>query len=158
MRTFIQTILVGLLVGTTIFLVACNGEDSPATAPVETKQPTNKPLVDETSGQTQGSGESSTSTVKIGGITFHVKVAGTLKPNAALDVSIAQAGGARPAAIRVWVGVESGVGSIKTKTHSHGSTYHAHATAPATIPANCAVWIEVQAANGNRSAGSVVLH
>ena len=151
-----------LIVGTFTSLVACSGEDSNTTAPRETKQPTKKPLVDTSSEQSnESTNETSSSVTTLGGIPFRVRVIGTIPifaPNAALDVSIAQAGGTRPVAIRVWVGDESGVGSIKTKTHSHGSTYHAHATAPATIPANCAVWIEVQAANGNRSAGSVVLH
>jgi len=144
-----------LIVGTFTSLVACSGEDSNTTAPRETKQPTKKPLVDTSSEQSNESTNETSSSVTIGGIPFRVRVIGTIAPNAALDVSIAQAGGTRPVAIRVWVGDESGVGSIKTKTHSHGSTYHAHATAPATIPADCAIWIEVQTPSGAKESGKI---
>jgi len=46
---------------------------------------------------------------------------------------------------------------MKTRTHSHGSSSHAHAKAPATLPADSALWIEVQNADGISGSGSLSL-
>ena len=96
-------------------------------------------------------------TVTLAGVTLNITIQGSLAPNAVLDVSLVQTAGRPATAFRVWIGDESGVGSIKTKTHSHGNSSHVHARAPATLPANCAVWIEVQNAEGERESGSVGL-
>ena len=98
-----------------------------------------------------------TKTLAIAGNTFRVLVKGSLTPNAVLDVSIVQSTGTPAAAIRVWIGDESGVGSLKIKVHSHGTSSHAHAKAPAKLPENSALWIEVQNVDGTSGSGSIQL-
>ncbi|HIO53252.1 MAG TPA: hypothetical protein EYN32_06385 [Phycisphaerales bacterium] len=94
-------------------------------------------------------------TITLAGITLEVTVQGTIAPNAMLDVSILQTAGGHASAIRLWVGDESGVGSIKTKTHSHGAASHAHVQAPAKLPVGSAVWVEVQTPSGEKESGKI---
>jgi hypothetical protein len=94
-------------------------------------------------------------TITLAGITLEVTVQGTIAPNAMLDVSILQTAGGHASAIRLWVGDESGVGSVKTKTHSHGAASHAHVQAPAKLPAGSAVWVEVQTPSGEKESGKI---
>lgn len=96
-------------------------------------------------------------TLSLAGITLEVTIGGTLSPSAELDVALVQTSGSPAIAIRLWVGDESGLGSVKIKVHSHGASYHAVPQAPSTLPENCALWIEVQSATGEREAGSISL-
>ena len=97
-------------------------------------------------------------TLSLAGITLEVTIGGTLASSTELDVALVQTSGSHAIAIRLWVGDESGVGSVKTKVHSHGSSYHAVSQIPATLPENCALWIEVESASGQREAGSISLY
>ena len=88
---------------------------------------------------------------------FTVKVARlgdiTAGEEGVLDVEVS---GGTPAAVRAWVGVESGKGSMKTKLDGdHG--YHGHIEVPATLPEGSAVWIEVEDADGKKVSGSFKL-
>ena len=56
-------------------------------------------------------------TISLAGNTYRVTVKGSIAPNAIVDVSIVQTSGTPAAAIRVWVGDESGVGSMKIRVH-----------------------------------------
>ena len=97
-------------------------------------------------------------TISIAGNTYRVTVKGLIAPNAVTDVSIVQTSRTPAAAtIRVWVGDESGVGSMKIKVHSHGARSHARPQAPSTLPENSAIWIEVQLADGTFDSGSIVI-
>jgi len=70
-----------------------------------------------------------------------------------LDVEVS---GGTPAAVRAWVGVESGKGSMKAKLDGdHG--YHGHIEVPETLPEGSAVWIEVEDADGKKERGSFKL-
>ena len=99
-----------------------------------------------------------TVTLSLAGNTFEVAVKGTLSPGAKIDVELAQTSGSPTMAIRLWVGNESGVGSAKTKSHSHGANHHAVPQAPNPLPENSALWIEVESAMGERESGSIALN
>jgi len=133
-------------------LIGC-GSETPQTPPTpEVKAPA--PTV-ENSDETVSTGTSEQSkTITVAGNTFRVLVKGSIAPNAVLDISIVQTSGTPVAAIRVWIGDASGVGSVKTKAHSHGASSHVHAKAPATLSADAALWIEVQNADGTSGSGS----
>ena len=99
-----------------------------------------------------------TVTMSLAGITLEVAIKGTLSPGAEIDVGLVQTSGSPAIAIRLWVGNETGVGSAKTKSHSHGASHHAVPQAPNPLPANSALWIEVESAMGERESGSIALN
>jgi len=102
-------------------------------------------------------GGKTTHKITLANVALEVRYRGDGTPGSELDVSLRTVGGNRPATIRVWVGIESGKGSRKTKVHSHGSTFHAHANVPSELPKGSALWIEVQTTNGERESGSIEL-
>lgn len=99
-----------------------------------------------------------TVTMSLAGITLKVAIKGTLSPGAEIDVELLQTSGSPAIAIRLWVGIETGVGSAKTKSHSHGASHHAVPQAPNPLPANSALWIEIESAMGERESGSIALN
>ena len=99
-----------------------------------------------------------TASLSLAGITLRVTMKGTLQPGAEIDVQLVQTSGSPAIGIRLWVGNESGVGSVKTKSHSHGASHHAIPQAPNPLPANSALWIEVESAMGERESGSIALN
>ena len=99
-----------------------------------------------------------TVTMSLAGITLKVAIKGTLSPGAEIDVELVQTSGSPAIAIRLWVGNETGVGSAKTKSHSHGASHHAVPQAPNPLPANSALWIEIESAMGERESGSIALN
>jgi len=137
-------------------LIGCGDEPQKTPPTPEVKPPA--PVVE----NKDESGSTGTSehveTITVAGNTFRVTVKGSIAPSAVLDVSIVQTSGTPAAAIRVWIGDASGVGSVKTKSHSHGASSHVHAQAPAKLPANSELWIEVQNADGTSGSGSVELN
>ena len=137
-------------------LIGCGDEPQKPPPTPEVKPPA--PVVE----NKDESGSTGTSehveTITLAGNTFRVTVKGSIAPSAVLDVSIVQTSGTPAAAIRVWIGDASGVGSVKTKSHSHGASSHVHAQAPAKLPANSELWIEVQNADGTSGSGSVELN
>ena len=56
--------------------------------------------------------------------------AGHVEAGADADVKVEHSGGEVPAGIRVWVGLESRVGSLKAKAHTHGGEFHALVEVP----------------------------
>ena len=55
-----------------------------------------------------------------------------------------------PQAVRAWIGIESGVGSMKSRLAKEGEhTVHGHVEVPATLPDGSKLWIEVET-DGNR--------
>ena len=148
-----------LILGTILLLTSCGGKEESATskpAPPQATETKAIPVAVDNSHENVSTGTSEVSkTLTIAGNTFNVLVKGSITPNAVLDVSIVQSSGAPAAAIRVWVGDESGVGSLKVRVHSHGASSHAHAKAPAKLPQNSALWIEVQNTDGTSGSGSI---
>ena len=99
-----------------------------------------------------------TASMSLAGITLRVTMKGTLQPGAEIDVELVQNSGSPAIAIRLWVGNESGVGSAKTKSHSHGASHHAVPQAPNPLPVNSALWIEVESAMCERESCSIALN
>lgn len=61
-----------------------------------------------------------------------------------------------PQALRIWIGDESGRGSIKAKADPiNGSpgTWHAHVTVPDPIASGAQYWVELETADGRLSQG-----
>ena len=141
-----------------LLLLGCGNENESKVSPPQPSPPLVTPEVEiSNQGDSQSPSAQATNSVTLAGITLEVTVGGALWPNAEFDIQLIQTGGSRVTAIRLWVGDESGVGSVKTRVHSHGASYHATAQAPSTLPENCALWIEVQNASGERETSSVAL-
>ena len=147
----------------TIALLGCEGNQENVAKSVEETPKTNdesahaESHVGESHTAGHEEGEKTTYELTLANIALEVRYRGDGTPGSALDVSLITVNGERPATIRVWVGVESGKGSRKTKVHSHGATYHAVAAVPSDIPEGSALWIEVQTLNGEKESGSIDL-
>ena len=142
------------LITLTLSLGGCGSETPQATTKPEVKPPA--PVVKDSHNTNSSGTQYFEHTLTLAGVTLDIRVQGSIAPNAVLDISIVQTGGDPPTAIRVYVGDASGVGSVKTKAHSHGTSYHVTAQAPATLPENSSLWIEVQNADG--STGYSAIH
>ena len=95
--------------------------------------------------------------VTIDGAQFDVSISGEIEPNAEAHIDLVQTGGPTPVAVRLWIGIESGAGSLKSKADGHDNHFHGHAEVPAQIPAGAALWIEVESASGSRVSRSLPL-
>lgn len=92
----------------------------------------------------------------IGAHTFTVTQFGDVTPGkeGAIELGF-PAGKPLPAIVRVWVGVESGEGSLKQKCGKEGDHgLHGHVDVPKTLPAGSKIWIEVDE-NGKTQSASV---
>ena len=64
----------------------------------------------------------------------------------AFDVTIT---GGKPKAVRFWVGVENGEGSVKAKAEEEtADTWHTHVEVPDPLPADAKLWVEVEPPSG----------
>lgn len=94
-------------------------------------------------------------TLTVGAHTFTVAQEGAIEAGKEAAVELAvEKGKPLPSTVRVWIGVESGEGSMKQKCDKEGDHLHGHALAPKTIPAGAKIWIEVDE-NGASQRGSV---
>jgi hypothetical protein len=94
-------------------------------------------------------------TMKIGGFDVQVTRLGELKAGEEAVFIIKPTGGTgEPKAVRAWVGVETGQGSIKTKAEEEKEgEWHAHHAVSKPMPAKSKLWIEVEAGS-TKSKGS----
>ncbi|PKO20032.1 hypothetical protein CVU37_00745 [candidate division BRC1 bacterium HGW-BRC1-1] len=60
------------------------------------------------------------------------------------------AGQTDPKAVRVWVGAENGVGSVKAKAAKAGDAYDAHVEVPKALTPESSLWVEVEPATGKK--------
>lgn len=95
--------------------------------------------------------------IEIAGSVLHVSIGGEPGPNVTLHIDIEVESGPTPAAIRAWVGDESATGSVKARAMGSDGDYHADATCPAEMSEDAALWIEVESADGTRTAGLMSL-
>ncbi|MFK7788472.1 MAG: hypothetical protein AB8C95_03120 [Phycisphaeraceae bacterium] len=95
--------------------------------------------------------------IKIADSVFDVTLGGEPSPNAAIHIDLEIKSGPTPAAIRVWVGDLSATGSVKGKAIGANGDYHADVTCPAELAQDAAIWIEVESADGTRTAGSLAI-
>jgi hypothetical protein len=101
-----------------------------------------------------GDGES-LGTLTIDDTTVGVVMMGEAKPGSAVDIEVIHTDGPVPAAVRMWIGVESGLGSLKIKAHTHGDHYHGVVEVPAELADSAALWIEIESPEGTRVATSI---
>ena len=92
----------------------------------------------------------------IGGTALDVELRGSLDAGASTSVDVQVTSGPQPDAVRAWIGIESGVGSIKRKLEDEDGTLHVHLDVPDANAEN-ALWIEVQDAGGARNKQSLPL-
>lgn len=96
--------------------------------------------------------------IVINGTTLGVSVGGEVKPGATLHVDIRLAAGPAPSAIRLWIGDEAGTGALKSKADGHENHYHAGVEVPEPVDSGASLWIEVESADGERTARSLPLN
>lgn len=79
---------------------------------------------------------------------------GDLVPGKEADFDVRFAAGSkRPDVLRAWVGIESGIGSMKKRFANEGETVmHGHVEVPATLPEGAKVWFEVETKDGAKKA------
>ncbi len=85
-----------------------------------------------------------------GGMTITAAREGEVAAGAEATFDIGVTGGAKPAAVRVWVGTQDGKGSIKSKAEAEGDGWHAHAEVPTPLPVGSKLWVEVETAKGEK--------
>ena len=81
---------------------------------------------------------------------------GDMMPGSELVVDITIDGEQTVDAVRAWVGVKEGTGSVKAKLDLEGGTWHGHLEVPRTLPEDAALWVEIENEEG-RSMGNVAL-
>jgi hypothetical protein len=80
--------------------------------------------------------------------------------DAPIDVTVtpADGGGARPTAVRFWIGVEDGAGSVKARAEienpAEPNRWHTHAEIPSPLPAGSKLWVEIEDQSGAKATGS----
>ena len=95
--------------------------------------------------------------VVVGATTLRVSMGGSVEASAVLHFDIEVVDGPEPAAVRIWIGDESGTGALKSKAMGSGGNYHADAEVPSEVTPEAALWVEVEASDGSRSSGSLTL-
>ena len=90
-------------------------------------------------------------TTTIAGLKMTVSQMGDVKAagRAVFEVTPA-AGQAEAKAVRVWVGSESGAGSVKAKAAKAGEAYDAHVEVPKALTPETRLWVEVEPATGKK--------
>ena len=95
--------------------------------------------------------------VVIEGSELLVSMSGSVEPNSQLHVDVTHAGGPIPVEIRLWVGVKSGEGSLKSKADGNGGHWHGHVECPKSIDSDTKLWIEAESTDGTRTAKALPL-
>ncbi len=93
--------------------------------------------------------------VIVGATTLRVSMSGSVEASAVLHLDIEVVDGPEPAAVRIWIGDESGTGALKSKAMGSGGDYHADTEVPSDFTPESALWVEVEAQDDERSAASM---
>ena len=147
-----------VLLGTLLLVTACGSKEEVVNTPkpAPTPPPTSTPA-QSAHGHSHGNQPIISMSLSLVGVTLDINAQGTLRPNAEYHIEIALVAGTPGAVVRLWIGDESGVGSMKSKADGHGDHYHAHAIVPKEINEKTALWIEVQSVTGDRATGKIAL-
>ena len=90
---------------------------------------------------------------KIGSFNVQVVQIGDVKPGAESIFIITPKGEGEPKAIRAWVGIESGQGSIRTAAEEEKEgEWHAHHQVSKPMPPKSKLWVELETAAGKQKA------
>ena len=150
-----QILTHSLILGTITLLISCGKTEesnkAPMTAPTRATTETGH-------GHSHGNQPMISESLSIAGITLDINVQGSYTPGTEYHIEMALVNGKQGATVRLWIGDETGVGSMKTKADSHGDHYHAHVLAPIKLGFQTALWIEVQATDGQTGKGRIELH
>lgn len=89
----------------------------------------------------------------IGGRTVTLAVFGEIEAGheAVLDIEVE---GGAASAVRAWVGVSSGRGSLKAKIDGKDGEYHGHLEVPGKLPEGSEIWVELESADGKKAQAS----
>jgi hypothetical protein len=87
---------------------------------------------------------------KVGEYTVKATQYGKLKPGEETLFVVAPSGGAKPKAIRAWVGIESADGSAKAKAEEEEGEQHCHVEVPKPIPDKAQFWVELETEAGKK--------
>ena len=93
-------------------------------------------------------------TIKVGEHTISVFQLAKIEAGKEADFDLDfPAGKPLPGTVRGWIGLESGVGSLKVKFEKEtDSRMHGHPEGPNPIPAGSMLWIEIEGAGGTSKA------
>lgn len=92
-------------------------------------------------------------TQEIGGFKVQVTLVGDATPGKEAIFIITPKGEGEPKAVRAWVGVESGQGSIKTKAEEEKEgEWHAHHQVSKPLPPKSQFWVELETPAGKPKA------
>ena len=90
---------------------------------------------------------------KVGSFNVQVTQVGDVKSGEETILIIKPKGDGEPKAVRAWIGVESGQGSIKTKAEEEKEgEWHAHHKVSKPLPAKSKLWVELETAAGKQRA------
>lgn len=89
---------------------------------------------------------------KIAGYDIQVTQVGDVKAgDEAIFIVKVSGGTGEPKAVRAWVGIESGQGSIKTKAEEEKEgEWHAHHKVSKPLPASPKLWVEIETSSGKK--------
>jgi hypothetical protein len=113
--------------------------DHPAASPL----PEAGPSSDAHSGESHHLG-----TVTIAGATLDISMIGAIAPKVQMHFDVVQTAGPTLSTIRLWIGDESAVGSLKVKSDANDNHFHAHVEAPDMLAMDSKLWIEARDAAG----------
>ncbi len=94
-------------------------------------------------------------TITLGGATLALDATGPATPGTSVTLNVRITAGTMPETIRIWYGVESGIGSMKAKGTPHDDHFHADVEVPEPAMENAALWLEAVASDGTKKTGSV---
>ena len=160
-----QNITYTFILGTAITLTSCSSEEtkpvppSPAPAPTVVAPTVAAPPVQAPSGHGHNHGNQPiiNESLTIAGVTLNIAAQGNFVPGADYHIEIALVSGTQGAVVRLWIGEEDGVGSLKTKADSHGDHYHGHALVPIKVTSKTALWVDVTGVDGQTGKGRIAL-
>lgn len=97
-------------------------------------------------------------TLAFGDTVLAIALAGAVEAGHEAHVEVEVQSGPAPAAVRLWIGIESAEGSTKSLAEAHDGHFHGHVDAPATLAPEARLWVEVENAAGERSAQSIAFN
>ncbi len=150
--TTLMKLLIAPVLASALLITGCGGDDS------HDDHGHNEHREDDGDGHRNDDGtEHVLGEIEIAGSVIEVAIGGEPGPNVTLHIDIELKSGPTPAAIRAWVGNESADGVAKGLAAGSDGDYHADATCPAELAEGAALWIEIESADGIRTAGSFPL-
>lgn len=97
--------------------------------------------------------------LSLAGYTVAVKGEGAAEPGSEWHAYVQLTPAApAPKAVRLWVGIDSGRGSAKTRGEAQSTTpgaYAAHVDIPKPLPAGAQVWVSIETTTGETVQGAV---